>query len=107
MSNDEHECQANGRAADAVVPRITPQEAQRPSIAAGDALIVGVRDGAEVAREGMVASAINISRAGCAEFRADPAARRSSREFDKVTVIVYCASGGRSAHQQQGAEGTR
>ena len=83
-------------AADAVVPRITPQEAQR-LIAAGDALIVDVRDGAEVAREGMVAGAINISR-GMLEFRADPSGASFEPRFDKGhPVIVYCASGGRSA----------
>lgn len=83
-------------AADAVVPRITPQEAQR-LIAAGDALVVDVRDGAEVAREGMVAGAINISR-GMLEFRADPAGASFEPRFDKGhPVIVYCASGGRSA----------
>ncbi|MFN8136185.1 MAG: rhodanese-like domain-containing protein [Propionicimonas sp.] len=83
-------------AADAVVPRITPQVAQE-LMTTGDVLVVDVRDAPEVAREGKVAGAINISR-GLLEFRADPASASHDPQFrTDRPVIVYCASGGRSA----------
>ena len=45
----------------------------------------------------MVAGAINVSR-GMLEFRADPSGASYEPRFDKEKpVIVYCASGGRSA----------
>ncbi len=83
-------------AADAVVPRITPEVAQE-MIAGGDVLVVDVRDAPEVAREGKVAGAVNISR-GMLEFRADPTSASHDPLFrmDRP-LIVYCASGGRSA----------
>lgn len=83
-------------AADAAVPRITPQQAQQMQ-AAGDVLIVDVRDAPELVRDGKVAGAINVSR-GMLEFRADPTCPYHDAQFRKDrTVIVYCASGGRSA----------
>lgn len=83
-------------AADAVVPRITPELAKQ-MIAGGDALVVDVRDAPEVAREGKIAGAINISR-GMLEFRADPASASQDPHFQtERPLIVYCASGGRSA----------
>ncbi len=83
-------------AADVVVPRITPEVAQR-LIADGDVLVVDVRDAPEVAREGKVAGAINVSR-GMLEFRADPSSASHDPHFRKDRpLIVYCASGGRSA----------
>jgi rhodanese-related sulfurtransferase len=83
-------------AADVVVPRISPEEA-RQLISGGDVLVVDVRDAPEVAREGKVAGAINISR-GMLEFRADPSSASHDPQFrmDRP-LIVYCASGGRSA----------
>jgi rhodanese-related sulfurtransferase len=83
-------------AADAAVPRISPDEA-RKIMTAGDALVVDVRDAPEVAQTGKVAGALNVSR-GMLEFRADPDSPYHDKAFDKTkTVIVYCASGGRSA----------
>jgi rhodanese-related sulfurtransferase len=83
-------------AANAAVPRISPQEAQA-LIAKGNTLIVDVRDGAEVAASGKVPGAVHVSR-GLLEFRADPEAPTHDKAFDRnKTVIVYCASGGRSA----------
>ena len=83
-------------AADAAVPRITPQQAKE-LLAKGDVLVVDVRDASEVAREGKVAGALNVSR-GMLEFRADPASPYHDAQFRKERpVIVYCASGGRSA----------
>ena len=82
-------------AANAVVPKITPEEA-RTLMAAG-ALVVDVRDAPEVEKSGKVAGALHVSR-GMLEFRADPASPYHDKAFSKdKTVIVYCASGGRSA----------
>jgi len=83
-------------AANAAVPRITPDQAKE-MIAKGNTLVVDVRDAAEVANSGRVAGAVNVSR-GMLEFRADPESPAHDKAFDKTrTVIVYCASGGRSA----------
>jgi rhodanese-related sulfurtransferase len=83
-------------AANAVVPRITPAQAQA-MIAEGNTLVVDVRDAAEVEKSGKVASAVHVPR-GMLEFRADPESPYHDQNFapDK-TVIVYCASGGRAA----------
>jgi rhodanese-related sulfurtransferase len=83
-------------AANAAVPKITPAQA-REMIAGNNALVVDVRDAPEVARSGKVAGAVNVSR-GMLEFRADPESPYHDKLFDKgKTVILYCASGGRSA----------
>jgi rhodanese-related sulfurtransferase len=83
-------------AANAAVPRITPAEA-RDMIAKGNVLVVDVRDAAEVEKTGKVAGAVHAPR-GLLEFRADPEAPTHDKNFAKdKTVIVYCASGGRSA----------
>jgi len=83
-------------AANAAVPRLTPAEG-REMIAKANTLIVDVRDAAEVEQSGKVAGAINVSR-GMLEFRADPESPYHDKNFAKdKTLIVYCASGGRSA----------
>jgi rhodanese-related sulfurtransferase len=83
-------------AANAVVPRISPKEAQE-LIAKGDALVVDVRDAPEVEQSGKVAGAVHIPR-GMLEFRADPESPYYDQSFAKdKTVIVYCAAGGRAA----------
>jgi rhodanese-related sulfurtransferase len=83
-------------AANAAVPRVTPAEA-REMIAKGNVLVVDVRDAPEVAQSGKVGGAVNVSR-GMLEFRADPDSPYHDKNFDKAkTLIVYCASGGRSA----------
>jgi rhodanese-related sulfurtransferase len=82
--------------ANAAVPRITPAMA-RDMIAGGGTLVVDVRDAAEVENSGKIAGAINVSR-GMLEFRADPESPYHDKAFARdKTVIVYCASGGRSA----------
>lgn len=81
--------------ANAVVPRLTPAEA-RKMIAVG-ALVVDVRDAPEVEKSGKVEGAVHVSR-GMLEFRADPESPYHDKQFDRSKpVIVYCASGGRSA----------
>jgi rhodanese-related sulfurtransferase len=82
--------------ANAAVPRIAPAQAKE-MIAKGNVLVVDVRDGAELAQSGKVAGAVHAPR-GMLEFRADPESPAHDPKFDKgKTVIVYCASGGRSA----------
>jgi len=83
-------------AANAVVPRVTPSQAAS-LIARENTLVVDVRDTPEVAASGKVFGAINVPR-GMLEFLADPASPYHDKNFDKdKTLIVYCASGGRSA----------
>ena len=83
-------------AANAAVPRVTPAQAQQ-LIAAGNTLLVDVRDKAEVDQTGKVAGAVHVSR-GLLEFRADPESSTHDPNFSKdKSVILYCASGGRSA----------
>jgi rhodanese-related sulfurtransferase len=83
-------------AANAAVPKITPSQA-REMIAKGNTLVVDVRDAPEVEKSGKVAGAVHVSR-GMLEFRADPESPYHDKNFAKdKTVILYCASGGRSA----------
>jgi rhodanese-related sulfurtransferase len=82
--------------ANALVPKIAPAEAQA-MIANGNVLVVDVRDAPEVQASGKVKGAMNVSR-GMLEFRADPASPYHDPNFaPDRDVIVYCASGGRSA----------
>jgi rhodanese-related sulfurtransferase len=63
----------------------------------GNVLIVDVRDPSEVQASGKIRGAVNVSR-GMLEFRADPESPYHNDAFEKdKTVLVYCASGGRSA----------
>ncbi|WP_315756347.1 MULTISPECIES: rhodanese-like domain-containing protein [unclassified Bradyrhizobium] len=83
-------------AANAAVPKITPAEAQA-MIAKGNTLVVDVRDAPEVEKSGKIAGAVHVSR-GMLEFRADPDSPYHDKNFAKdKSVILYCASGGRSA----------
>ncbi len=83
-------------AANAAVPRITLEEAKK-LIAKQNALVVDVRDGLELQASGKVKGALNISR-GMLEFKADPETPYHDKAFTKDRpIIVYCASGGRSA----------
>ena len=83
-------------AANAVVPKITPAQAQE-MIAGANTLVVDVRDAPEVEQSGKVAGAVHVPR-GMLEFRADPESPYHDQNFAKdKTVILYCASGGRSA----------
>jgi rhodanese-related sulfurtransferase len=83
-------------AANAAVPRITPAQA-REMMAQGNVLVVDVRDAPEVEKSGKVAGSVHVSR-GMLEFRADPETPYHDKNFTKDrTIILYCASGGRSA----------
>jgi rhodanese-related sulfurtransferase len=82
-------------AANEVVPRISVDEAKQ-KIEAG-ALVVDVREPAEVEQSGKVAGAVHIPR-GMVEFRADADTPYYDKNFAKdKAVILYCASGGRAA----------
>jgi rhodanese-related sulfurtransferase len=82
--------------ANAEVQKITPDEARR-LISAEGALVVDVRDAPEVQASGKIKGALNISR-GMLEFRADAESPYHNAELRKDRpVILYCASGGRSA----------
>ena len=83
-------------AANAAVPKITPAQA-REMIAKRNTLVVDVRDAPELEKSGKVAGAVHHSR-GMLEFRADPDSPYYDKNFAKDKgIIVYCASGGRSA----------
>jgi rhodanese-related sulfurtransferase len=82
--------------ADAVVPRISPDEA-KGLVGRSDVLFLDVREPAEVTTSGKVPGALAIPR-GLVEFRADRSLPAHDAAFDRAkTVIAYCASGGRSA----------
>ena len=82
--------------ANSTVPRITPEDAAR-LMAQGNVLVVDVRDPSELQSSGKIQGAINVSR-GMREFRGDPDSPYHDKAFDRgKTVILYCASGGRSA----------
>lgn len=83
-------------AANAAVPRIGREEAVA-LMQGGDVLVVDVRDAPELQAAGKVAGAVHVSR-GMLEFRADPDSPYHDPAFDRGrTVVLYCASGGRSA----------
>ena len=84
-------------AANAVVPRITPAQAQEMIAKRATPSVVDVRDAPEVEKSGKVAGAVHVPR-GMLEFRADPESPYYDQNFAKdKTVIVYCAAGGRAA----------
>lgn len=81
--------------ANAAVPRVTAAEAA--ALQSAGALVVDVRDGTEVAASGKVKGAVAVSR-GLIEFKADPESPMHDPAFRRDRpVVVYCASGGRSA----------
>jgi rhodanese-related sulfurtransferase len=84
------------QAANAVVPRIAAAQAQE-LIAAGGALVVDVREAAEVQQSGKVSGAVHVPR-GLLEFVADPQSPSHDPRFETgKPVILYCAGGGRAA----------
>lgn len=83
-------------AANAAVPRISAEEAK--ALAKDPrTLILDVRDASEVKASGKAKGALNVPR-GLLEFRADPESPLHDAQFDRArTIIIHCASGGRSA----------
>jgi len=93
MANSLKELMAEARAA---VPAIDPVNAAA-LMATSDPLVIDVRDGMEVRASGKIPGAVHVSR-GLLEFKADPDSPMYDPEFRKDrTVLVYCASGVRSA----------
>jgi rhodanese-related sulfurtransferase len=83
-------------AANAVVPKISGADAIA-MVAKGDAVLVDIRDSAELAASGKAEGAVHLPR-GSLEFKADLTAPSADKSLslDKP-VILYCASGGRAA----------
>jgi rhodanese-related sulfurtransferase len=83
-------------AANAVVPRISGKDAI-DMVAKGDAVLIDIRDSAELSATGKAAGAVHIPR-GSLEFKADLSAPSADKSLslDKP-VILHCASGGRAA----------
>jgi len=83
-------------AAQAAVPMIAPEDVTL-LVNQGKALVVDVRDGTEVQASGKVKGALHVPR-GFLEFKADRESPAYDPAFQKrKTIIVYCASGARSA----------
>jgi rhodanese-related sulfurtransferase len=83
-------------AANAAVPQVQPNDL-RDLMARSNVLLIDVRDAPELEQTGKVRGALHIPR-GMLEFRADAATPYHNPELQKDrTVVLYCASGGRSA----------
>ena len=66
-------------------------------VAAGEALLVDLREPEELEATGRIPGAVHVPR-GMLEFRADPTSPYHQEGFDPSRrVILHCASGGRSA----------
>ena len=82
--------------AKAKVQGLTPEEVAA-ELAAGDAVLVDLRDGPELQASGRIPGSVHIPR-GMLEFRADPTSPYHDEALDPGRrVILHCASGGRSA----------
>jgi len=83
-------------AANAAVPKVSVEEAAA-LVGRDNVLVVDVRDLPELQDTGKIRGAMHVSR-GMLEFRADPDSPYHDKAFDRdKTVLLYCASGGRSA----------
>jgi rhodanese-related sulfurtransferase len=82
-------------AANAAVPKISGKQAQE--MVANGALLVDIRDSAELAQTGKATGALHVPR-GSLEFKADPSLPSADKNFSlDRPVILHCASGGRAA----------
>jgi len=78
------------------IENLTPDQVEA-EVAAGNVLLVDVRDAPERSANGTIPGAVHASR-GMLEFHADPSSPYHKAEFDPASrVILHCASGGRSA----------
>ncbi len=83
-------------AANAVVPRLDPARV-REMASRDDVVILDVRDAPELEASGKIKGALHVPR-GMLEFRADPESPYHNPALEpNRTVLIYCASGGRSA----------
>ena len=79
----------------AAIDNLTPDQVQA-EVDAGKAVLVDIRDSAELST-GVIPGAVHAPR-GMLEFHADPASAYHKPELKPdARVILYCASGGRSA----------
>ena len=82
-------------AAEIHVPRITTAEAK--ALIADGALLVDVRDSAELQASGKALGALHIPR-GSLEFKADDTTPYHDKNFSRERVVIlYCAAGSRAA----------
>jgi len=83
-------------AANAAAPRLPLAEVGQ-LVDQGNALLVDVRDAAEIQATGKLKGAVHVPR-GMLEFRADPDLPSHEPAFQKAkTILVYCGSGLRAA----------
>ena len=83
-------------AANATVKKIQPGELKE-LLAKDNVVVIDVRDTPELQKTGKVRGAVHIPR-GMLEFRADATTPYHDPKLQKDrTVVLYCASGGRSA----------
>jgi rhodanese-related sulfurtransferase len=83
-------------AANRDVPRLQPDQL-REMLSRADLVVIDVRDAPEVQHTGKIRGALHISR-GMLEFRADAETAYHNPALQKDrTIVLYCASGGRSA----------
>jgi rhodanese-related sulfurtransferase len=82
--------------ANAAVDTLSVEEAQA-LVGLDDVLFVDVRDASELAQNGKIPGAVHATR-GLLEFYADPSAAYHKPELASgKRLVLYCASGGRSA----------
>lgn len=78
------------------VENLTVDETAR-ELEGGEVLLVDIREPGERSESGFIPGAVEAPR-GMLEFWADPSSTYHRAEFDpRRRVILYCASGGRSA----------
>ena len=83
-------------AANAAVGTLEVEEAKQ-LVGRDDVVFVDVREGGELATQGKIPGAVHAPR-GLLEFYADPSAPYHKPELGSgKRLVVYCASGGRSA----------
>jgi rhodanese-related sulfurtransferase len=83
-------------AAKARIENLSPA-AVAGEVAGGEVLLVDIREAEERAQHGSIPGAIHTAR-GMLEFAADPTSAYYHPAFDPgARIILYCASGGRSA----------
>ena len=77
--------------------RIENLSAEQVAASLAGALVVDLREAEELGKEGAIPGAVHVPR-GLLEFAADPTSPAHRAGFDpNGRVILYCASGGRSA----------
>ncbi len=82
--------------AKAQVEALDPSAVER-ELQSGDAVLVDLREPAELAEHGRIPGSVHVPR-GMLEFRADPTSSYHQEPLDpSKRVILHCASGGRSA----------